>query len=134
MAQEVIEYKGFWTIRTTRQYSEYIFIFGDNDIKRGKKGQAVIRDQPNAFGIPTKKLPSLLNEAFYTDDEFDQNKSQIDGAIELIKQNLPNYKGIIYPESGLGTGLAQLDTRAPRTFEYLTKSVQELIEYVKSEK
>lgn len=134
MAQEVIEYKGFWTIRTTQQYSEYIFIFGDNDIKRGKKGQAVIRDQPNAFGIPTKKLPSLLNEAFYTDDEFDHNKSQIDAAIELIKQNLPNYKGIIYPESGLGTGLAQLDTRAPRTFEYLTKSVQELIEYVKSEK
>ena len=132
MPKEVIVYSGFWSVETTLHYHDYIFIFGDNDIKKGKKGQAVIRDQPNAFGIPTKKLPNLSDAAFYTDAEYAHNKLQIDAAIINIKLNLPNYSGIIYPENGIGTGLAQLDKRAPRTFKYLTDAIRELFEYVKS--
>ena len=52
-------WKGFWNSQDTLKYSNYIFIFGDNDIEKGKKGQAIIRNMPNALGIPTKKLPSL---------------------------------------------------------------------------
>lgn len=130
--EKVIKFKGFWDVSTTEKYHDYIFIFGDNDIGKGLGGQAVIRDQPNAFGIPTKKLPFMSEGSFYTDNEYKHNKAMIDAAIENIKEHLPAYKGIIYPEAGLGTGLAELDTRAPKTFEYLNEAVQNLFDYVRA--
>ena len=34
-----------------------LFVFGDNCLRKGKAGQAIIRDQPNSAGIATKVLP-----------------------------------------------------------------------------
>lgn len=99
-----------------------VFIFGDNLTGKGKAGQAIIRDEPNAFGIPTKKAPSTNDNAYFTDNEYEQNIKAIDEAINKIPRN----KEIVIPEDGLGTGLAQLETRAPKTFEYLNKQIAKL--------
>ena len=124
---EVCIFNGFWTINDVREYSDYLFIFGDNDVKKGKRGQAIIRDEPNVAGIPTKKFPSNMSSSFYNDIEYQKNIIKIDKAIENILLRVKNegYKGIILPKDGLGTGLAKLNIYAPKTFEYLNKKIHD---------
>jgi hypothetical protein len=99
-----------------------LFIFGDNLIKRGTGGQAAIRYCSNAYGIPTKKLPSNNSDAFFTDSEYEKNIGHINSAIN----NIPaSYNSIVFPEDGLGTGLAQLPTKAPKTYAYLVNTLNE---------
>jgi len=42
-----------------------MYIFGDNTYRVGKSGQAIIRDENNAFGIVTKVAPSNDTNAFF---------------------------------------------------------------------
>ena len=53
------------------------------------------------------------------DIEYDDNKKAIDEAFDLIPQD----KIVVLPEDGIGTGLAQLEQRAPRTWAYLQKKI-----------
>lgn len=131
---KVIIFDKFWTISDTKKYSNYIFIFGDNDIRKGKGGQAIIRDMPNAIGIPTKKIPSNKISSFYTDDEYEENKIKIRNAVFRILKALKSgkYNGIILPKDGLGTGLAKLREKAPKTNIYLNKIINCLIKVVKN--
>lgn len=79
-----------------------------------------MRGEPNAVGIPTKKSPSYSRDAFFTDDEFERNKSAIDLAFaRLFEAVTDSTRSIVIPSDGLGTGRAQLKERAPRTFAYL---------------
>lgn len=123
-------FNGYWSLSDVKNRKDYIFIFGDNDAKIGKGGQAIIRDQENAMGIPTKKYPGFSPKAYYNDEEIEKNIAKIDNSVNNIIYKLKNYKnlykGIILPEDGLGTGLADLKNKAPKTFEYLNKKIKEL--------
>src|SRR6185437_11401462 len=44
-----------------------LFVFGDNLQRRGRGGQAAIRDAANAVGLPTKRAPRWDEAAFFTD-------------------------------------------------------------------
>ena len=103
-----------------------MFIYGDNNIKKGKGGQAIIRDEENTIGIPTKKLPNNNKSSFYTDDEFNDNKSNIDTAInKLLKKFMQDqYKILVFPKDGFGTGLAKLPKKAPLTYKYLEEQIE----------
>ncbi|RYX99933.1 MAG: hypothetical protein EOO35_00905, partial [Cyanobacteriota bacterium] len=72
-----------------------LFIFGDNDVKKGRGGQAIIRHLSNTAGIPTKKYPSYSQSAYYTDSEFSLNKEKIDAAIKMIIKMSKDYS-IVY--------------------------------------
>ncbi|KAF2073552.1 hypothetical protein CYY_005137 [Polysphondylium violaceum] len=122
---KLVIYKGNWTAKIVQSTPKSLYIFGDNDKKIGRKGQACIRFCKNAIGIPTKKGPYLYESSFYTDDEYIDNVLKIDLHIDKIVKISVNYNHIVLPEAGLGTGLAQLNTRAPRTFEYLEKALKE---------
>tara|TARA_R100000458_G_scaffold56561_1_gene61622 strand:+ start:45 stop:419 length:375 start_codon:yes stop_codon:yes gene_type:complete len=111
----LVKLKQYYTVELLSQHTDKVFLFGDNLAGYGKGGQAIIRDCPNAFGIPTKKLPSMQSHAFMSDDEFEANKKAIDKAFNLIPKN----KIIVVPADGLGTGRAQLKSRAPQTFRYI---------------
>lgn len=105
-----------------------IYIFGDNTERYGKGGQAIIRDEPNAFGIATKKRPSMDDDAFFTDDEFEANKKIIDEDIAKIKAD---GRPIVYPEAGIGEVRAGpnrtgLKNAAPKTYEYLMGEIEKL--------
>jgi hypothetical protein len=65
----LIEYAKILSPPMCRRYPEKIFIYGDNLKAFGKGGQAIIRDEPNAFGIPTKRYPSWDDWAFFSDKE-----------------------------------------------------------------
>ncbi len=118
----------FITRDFVRANPDTIFLFGDNLEQRGFGGQAAaMRDEPNAIGIPTKKSPSYADGAFFTDNEFEQNKAAIDLAFAKIATAVTDATyAIVIPASGLGTGRAELDKRAPRTFAYLQGRLAEL--------
>jgi len=120
-----------WITRAfVREHRDHIFLFGDNLARRGLGGQAAaMRDESNVVGIPTKKLPSNRENAFFTDAEFEQNKAAIDTAFEqLLAISSTSDQVIISPADGIGTGRAQLESRAPLTFAYLQKRLGDLSE------
>ena len=90
----------------------YFFVFGDNLIRKGKKGQAIIREEPNSYGIPTKRLPSMDKSAFFSDKE-DEYLVVKDNLIELWNLHLQN-KTIVLPENPVGSGLANLKNKSPK--------------------
>jgi hypothetical protein len=105
-----------------------IYVFGDNNQRRGKGGQAIIRDEPNAFGIITKEEPNNT-EAAFMDDEFlnsnpfgKSNKERIDEDIAKIKTD---GRPVVFPKDGIGTGLAKLKEKAPKTYAYLKQRLRE---------
>jgi hypothetical protein len=125
-------FNGFWTAGDCMQRPHVLFIFGDNNVGRGLKGQAVIRGCSNAMGIPTKKIPNYQLSSYYTDNEYDDNCTNISNACKKILQALDGgkYSTVIFPSDGLGTGLADLQKKAPRTNEFLKSEVKELIRWI----
>ena len=110
-----------WTREEVANDPDNIYIFGDNLIEKGRGGQACIRGLSNAFGIPTKKLPAMHANAFFSDEELEENKVAIDNAIA----KLPKGTNWIY-NPNIGAGLAEMPTRCPRTYQYLLDRLQEL--------
>jgi hypothetical protein len=94
-----------------------LYVFGDNMVERGMGGQAKeMRGEPNAVGIPTKKFPHMRAGAFFTDADFDAWFAKANPKFQRLKNsNQP----IVWPEDGIGTGLAQLQQRAPRIWAQL---------------
>jgi guanylate kinase/GNAT superfamily N-acetyltransferase len=97
------------------------YIFGDNEDRKGTKGQAEIRGLPNAFGIRTKKSPSMRKSAFWSDDDYKESVKMM--ADDFLALFMSGYTRVKIPESGLGTGLAELPQRAPRTFSWLQSMI-----------
>ena len=93
-----------------------LYVFGDNEQAKGKKGQAAeARGEPNAFGIPTKRAPFSSDEAFWTDDELDRQTGILDNRFAELEAELAAGRIVVWPSDGIGTGLSKLPERAPRT-------------------
>ena len=119
-----------WSLSLVKNDPKCMYIFGDNDIQKGKGGQAIIRDLPNAWGIPTKRIPSFDKKAYYTEDKHSEQSIKIQNAVDKIRKELEKgyYTWVALPEDGLGTGLAKLPTKAPSTFNYLLDELYGLVE------
>jgi hypothetical protein len=98
------------------------FVFGDNCMRVGKAGQAVIRDLPNAFGIPTKYAPSSNFAAFFRDND--------SVAWEIIDEHLIDLERLLieghdvwFPSKGIGTGLAGWQELAPKLLKHVERAV-----------
>lgn len=126
MPSKIVIFKGYWSVADVKRYPHALFIFGDNNVGLSKGGQAIIRGLPNAIGIPTKKYPSDHPNSFYTDSEYSDNVKRITTAINKIIALAPSYKYVVLPEDGLGTGLAQLPTKAPKTYAFLLSAIEKL--------
>lgn len=114
-----------WTPDMVRAHEDWVVLFGDNELGQGNAGQACIRGMQQAHGIPTKKEPSMDDASFYTDEEFGRNCTRISEAIlSLPWDKLRSGElTLVLPEDGLGTGLAQLHARAPRTKQFLDDTI-----------
>jgi hypothetical protein len=121
---KVCIYCTFWTTDDCSKEPKSLFIFGDNDVKKGCGGQAVIRYCKNAYGIPTKKFPSNNSNSFYTDAEYDTNCKQIMDSIMQIIKISKQYEEINFPLDGFGTGLARLQSKAPKTLNFLNQMIK----------
>jgi hypothetical protein len=108
-----------------------LYLFGDNDIRKGLGGQAKeMRGETNAVGISTKKLPARGEEAYKSDTELEKNKKIITNDINkaIAEWNTGNYNKLIIPQ--MGVGLAELPTRAPETYKFLQQELKRLEDHV----
>lgn len=108
-----------------------LYVFGDNIGRVGRKGQSNIRFARNAVGIITKRFPSMAEGAFLTDSIFDMTSQLIVGDIANIHRLLDGeeFTHVHFPSHGLGTGLANLKSNAPKTFDYLSCLLYDMFGY-----
>lgn len=119
-----IEIVDRYSIEDTKSNPDKIYVFGDNTERIGTAGQASIRNSVNSVGIATKLIPSNNVGSFMTDNDFENNKNIIDKDInKLIDKS--DEKIIVFPKDGLGTGLAKLKEKAPKTYQYLKEQLLE---------
>lgn len=86
-----------------RSHPNEIFVFGDNDLRKGKKGAAELRDEPNTYGFVTKKYPSFENEAYYIPEDYGFKLNAEIRSLKFFIQAHPEKTFLI---SELGGGLA----------------------------
>jgi hypothetical protein len=103
-----------------------LFIYGDNWLHQGYGGQAIIRDEPNTFGVPTKHKPYNSDDSFFSDDTYDANIEAFKLVILALIEKSRNYDYIVFPKDGLGTGLAKLPEKAPKTYKYMCEAIEHL--------
>lgn len=118
-----------WVTRTDlKAHPEWLYLFGDNEQRRGMGGQAKeCRYEPNAVGVATKRIPSrsAVGE-FWSDDEYDRVTAIIHADLARAFSHVDSGGTVICPKDGLGTGLSELPTRAPRVFAFLQSSLDDL--------
>lgn len=99
------------------------YVFGDNDERSGFGGQAKhARGCKNAIGVRTKKRPTRDIDAYYCDNEYDENIRKISEDIKKIREKLREGLDVVCP-AGLGEGRAELPFRAPQTYEFLKNEI-----------
>lgn len=110
-----------------RASPETLFVFGDNELRRGMGGQAAeCRGEPNAVGVATKRSPSMGESAMWSDADFERCAAIIDADMEPLYAHVRKGGTVVFPKAGIGTGLSQLPQRAPALFEHIRSRVREL--------
>ena len=122
-ADRVEKVKRF-SVKSVRAEPDKVFVFADNLKRRGKGGQAIIRGEDNAFGIPTKNDSHMREDAFWSDDLYDTHVEIIDAAFDDLAA-FAGPKTVVFPKDGIGTGRAQLRQRAPRLLAYIDKKIED---------
>lgn len=108
-----IEYTNDLTVRKCRDQPGYVHVYGDNLAGYGTAGQACIRKEPNAFGIPTKRYPSMEVGSFFTDRDCER-EHLLKALRELY--TLGRHTTIVFPSKGIGTGMAKMQQSSPKLF------------------
>jgi hypothetical protein len=113
---KIIVQKSYWDVPELRDNPDLLYVFGDNLLRMGHGGQAIVRDEPNAIGIATKKSP----REFMSDAQYNENITAIKNDIRaIIERALNENMTIVLSYWGYGTGLAMLDKYAPKTWLFL---------------
>lgn len=117
-----IEYEGTFSASRCADNPDKIYVFGDNLLRRGYAGQATIRGQANAFGIPTKRYPNTQRSAYFSDqpDELESVKQALRELYILGKKNYT----IVFPTKGIGTGLARMQEHSPKIYTYMCETLE----------
>jgi hypothetical protein len=116
---EVFEFEEQLNVNLCQKNPDALIVYGDNLLGKGKAGQAIIRDEYNAFGVPTKRLPSVKDGSFFNDkqDEYDLVKDKL---VYLWEQHEEG-KSIILPSNMIGTGLANLSKHSPNVMKLIER-------------
>lgn len=121
-----IEFLSIITRDMLRVAPDARFVFGDNAERHGLGGQArEMRGEVNAIGVATKRRPGMKPEDFFDDDslgDFVVLREDLNKVEQAYRSGL-----LIYvPKLGLGTGLSQLPTRAPKLYDFMCERVRDL--------
>ena len=85
------------------QNSNIIFVFGDNTLRKGKGGAAILRDHYQTYGFITKRRPNNQDSSFYTKRTYlPIFERECNDLISTIERN-PHH---IFYVTKLGAGLA----------------------------
>lgn len=122
-----IQFKDYITRAFMRQNPDKLFVFGDNCERTGFGGQAKeMRGEPNVVGVRTKLKAAHGPDCYFTDDKFNYYASLVDEDFKLVEQFLERGGTVVFPSSGLGTGLALLSQHAPLVLEHINNWVRVL--------
>lgn len=126
-----IAYVKMFTFELCRRFPDAFFVFGDNHQGWGKKGQAIIRDEPNAIGFRTKVHPGYGALDYYTDqgERGSHCRRAIEQDLGKLRVKLEAGKTVVLPLDGLGTGLARLDAKAPTLYARMCDGIEELVAF-----
>lgn len=119
---------GFYTraVAEVIDPTKAVCLFGDNVVRVGCGGQAIIRNTACAFGIATKQTPSSGPGAYFSDERPEDRDWVIADINRLHEKLLQNPQLIVYfPEHGLGTGLSEMPTRCPNLFKEMNDVIKE---------
>lgn len=118
-----IEYVDKYQPEDCQKNPNKLYVFGDNYHRIGMGGQAIIRNEKNSFGIPTKISPSK----YLSDDSFNNYQSDLNKILDelevQVRANLDYDLIIVFPSDGIGTGLAKMQTKCPRCFKELKQQL-----------
>ena len=87
--------KEWYSVEQCRANPDTLYIFGDNAARRGKAGQAIIRDEPNSFGICTKLEPGMYSRDFFHDTP--NHLAYIDKDLDLLGREQARWKNVVFP-------------------------------------
>jgi hypothetical protein len=123
----------FYTPELLRKHRTKAFLFGDNLRCVGKGGQAAIRDERNALGIPTKATPSMDPAAFFYDDQIHLFIQKVVVSLEYVR-GVASGTDIVVPftsdgKISLGLGLAELDKNSPVTYRLICTYLEGLADH-----
>ena len=109
----MIEYVDNLTSKLCQDNPNKIYVCGDNLAGYGTAGQACIRKEPNSFGIPTKRYPSMSAGSFFTDQKCEEEHvlNSLRDLYVLSKRHT-----IVFPTKGIGTGLAKMKETSPAVY------------------
>ena len=65
-----------------RSHPNEVFVFGDNVMRRGKKGASELRDEPNTYGFITKIFPNYEDFSYFRKEEY---KPVLKHEIEMLE-------------------------------------------------
>lgn len=116
-----MRYEKFITRKMLQDNPNTLFVFGDNLLHKGMAGQAKeMRGEQNAVGIPTKAYPGMGEADFFNDeDDFVLATSQISKQFIKLFNHARGGGDIVWPEDGIGTGLADLKNKAPKIWHFI---------------
>lgn len=112
---------------TMRAQPQHFFIFGDNLTRQGLGGQAKeMRGEPNGIGLITKRRPSNAPSAFLSDSDLQWLPRENNTALFILRRHCQQGLTVVWPEAGIGTGLADLANHAPKILVYYNQLKLEL--------
>ena len=80
-----------------------MFVFGDNLLRAGCGGAAILRDHPRATGFITKKYPSHREDSYYKVEEY---RPVFEKELRQLETTIRQSPEITFYISQLGGGLA----------------------------
>lgn len=122
-------FSGNWTVNDVTNQKTDTFVYGDNLLRKGKGGQAIIRDLPNTIGLVTKKEPNNNSSSFFSDIEYEKNYQFILNDILKIKRKQILGDQLVFSSGGYGTGLSKLPELSPKTFDILNTLLLNFFHY-----
>lgn len=102
------------SVEQCRANPGHIYVFGDNLARSGCAGQAIVRGEPNIFGVPTKRYPSMHVGAFFSDANCE--REHILRALRELYV-IGKRHTLVFPANGLGTGMAKMPEKSPRLYK-----------------
>lgn len=125
----LIETMDMFTEEIVKANPNKLFVFGDNMLRYGKGGQAIIRDLPNTLGIATKREPGTNTNAYFSDAVDEMNAIDWDIARLNILKNSKVFTHIVFPTKGLGTGRAQMKSKSPMLYKMMKQKLFDRFNY-----
>lgn len=125
-----VQYRDWISAEDLKREPDTLFVFGDNFLGRGYGGQArVMRGKPNAVGIPTKKAPGWKTQDFLAEADRYEWLRRARPQFDRLHAHLDKGGTVVIPRAGIGTGLAQLEERAPAIWVLLDYEMKRLAEH-----